>query len=324
MKLTLGTYTKRISQGIYTIELNEDNKMLENLVLLTEIQHPTYLDIQGNRLYTVVKDKASGLRMYEDMKFINQITQEETPPCYVSSISESGMVFSANYHEGHIDLYSTQEDKLNHLQRITYPEGSHAHCIAYAQSFNEVYVCDLGLNKVLTYTLINQRLILKHTFNTLPKQGPRHFVIHPILPILYVFAELSSEVLVLRRYDDHFQQIQVIDTLPIGENLFRSGAAIRISKDGKFLYVSNRGHDSLTVFKVQTDASLEMIQNIPTYGKHPRDFNLSPDDRFLVVANLMSDNLSLFERDQESGLLKLLQDNVFAPEVTCVVFSETS
>lgn len=322
MKLTLGTYTKRISKGIYQIDLNTDSKSLENLTLLTEIQNATYIDIKGNRLFAIVKDGGSGLRMYENGNMVSQVSHEETPPCFVSSVSAKEIVFSANYHGGHVDLYSTLDHQLKHLQRIRYPEGSHAHCIVYIPRFDEVVVCDLGLDKVLTYSIIDLQLVLKHTFFALPKQGPRHFIVHPTQPIFYVITELSSEVLVLKRHDDSFELIQTIGTLPEGEDKIKSGAAIRISKDGKFLYVSNRGHDSITAFSVQVDGKLKTIQNIPTYGKHPRDFDLSSDERFLVVANLMSDNLTLFERDEEKGTLKLLQKDVFAPETSCVHFND--
>jgi len=320
MKLTLGTYTKHNSKGIYQIELNADTKQLENLSLLHEIQNATYLDIAGNRLYAIVKDGGSGLRMYEEGVVVNQVTHEETPPCFVSSVPSKEIVMTANYHGGHIDLYSTQEHKLRHLQRITYPVGSHAHCIQFIPQFNEVIVCDLGLDKVLSYSINDLQLVLKETFYTLAKQGPRHFVAHPALPIIYVMTEFSCEVLVLTRNEGVFELIQTISTLPEGEDQIKSGSAIRISPDRKFLYVSNRGHDSITVFAIKTDGKLIFIQNISSYGKNPRDFNLSPEGRFVVVANLASDSLSLFERDEGNGMLTLLQKDVYAPEATCVLF----
>jgi 6-phosphogluconolactonase len=322
MKLILGTYTKSSSKGIYQIELNVETKQLENLTLQHEIQNATYIDIAGNRLYAVVKDGGSGLRMYEDNKVVNQVTHEETPPCFVSCVPAKEIVMTANYHGGHVDLYSTLEHKLRHLQRITYPEGSHAHCIQFIPRFNEVIVCDLGLDKVLAYSIIDLKLVLRETFYTLLKQGPRHFVSHPMQPILYVLTELSCEVLVLAKNEGFFELIQTIGTLPEGEDQIKSGSAIRISPDGKFLYTSNRGHDSITVFQIHTDGKLKFIQNISSFGKNPRDFNLSPDGRFVVVANLLSDSLSLFDRDEEKGTLTLLQKDVYAPETACVLFEQ--
>ena len=322
MKLTLGTYTKHSSKGIYQIDLNTDTKRLENLTLLLEIQNATYIDIAGNRLYAVIKEGGSGLRMYENGSIVNQVTHEETPPSFVSCFPAKEIVMSANYHGGHVDLYSTQEHQLRHLQRISYAEGSHAHCIMYVPRFDQVIVCDLGLDKVLAYSIHDLKLVLRQTFHTLPQQGPRHFVVHPALPVLYVMTELSCEVLVLSKNEDAFELIQTIGTLPEGENQIKSGAAIRISPDGKFLYVSNRGHDSITVFEIRPSGKLIFIQNIPSFGKNPRDFNLSPDGRFVVAANLLSDSLTLYERDEDTGMLSLVQKDVYAPETTCVLFSQ--
>jgi 6-phosphogluconolactonase len=322
MKLTLGTYTKHSSQGIYQIDLNVDTKRLEGLTLLTEIQSATYIDIAGNRLYAIVKEGGCGLRMYEDGSIVDQVTGEATPPCFVSSILSKEIVMTANYHGGHVDVYSTMDHRLRHLQRINYPDGSHAHCILYVPCFDEVIVCDLGLDKVLAYSLVDLQLVLRETFDTLPKQGPRHIVAHPILPILYILTELSCEVLVLTKNEGCFELIQTIGTLPAGEDQIKSGAAIRISPDGKFLYASNRGHDSITVFAIHSDGRLIFFQNISSYGKNPRDFNLSPDGRFVVVANLSSDSLTLFERDEEKGILALLHKDVYAPETSCVLFTQ--
>ena len=322
MILTLGSYTRRISQGIYTIELNTKEKKLENLTLQHAIQDPTYLDIADQLLFTSMREDQSGLRMYDNDTIVNQVIKENSPPCFVCYVPSKQIILTANYHNGHIDIYSTSKHMLSHLQRVTYKEGSHAHSVAYEPRFEEVYVCDLGLDKVLTYAIIEDQLVLKHIFNTLPKQGPRHFVVHPNLPFIYVITELSSEVLVLKRHADRFELIQTIATLPIGEEQIKSAAAIRISQDGRFLYVSNRGHDSISGFEVQSDAKLTMIQNIPTFGNHPRDFNLSLDGKYLVVVNLHSDNLSLFERNPINGELRLLQKDVFAPEPSCIVFNK--
>jgi len=163
---------------------------------------------------------------------------------------------------------------------------------------------------------------LKYSYEVTQGKGPRHFVAHPRLLILYVLTELSSEVLVLHHEDSGLRSIQSILTLPEGEDDIKWASAIRISKDGMFLFTGQRGHDSISVFKIDEKGKLERIQTIPTFGKHPRDFALSPDNRFLVCANLDSDNLTLYERNGETGLLTMVQKDVFAPETVCVVFEE--
>jgi 6-phosphogluconolactonase len=111
-------------------------------------------------------------------------------------------------------------------------------------------------------------------------------------------------------------------TLPEGEDNIKWASAIRISKDGMFLYTGQRGHDSISVFRIDEKGKLKRIQTISSFGKHPRDFALSPDNRFLVCANLDSDNLTLYERNGETGMLTLVQKDVFAPETVCVVFDK--
>jgi 6-phosphogluconolactonase len=184
-----------------------------------------------------------------------------------------------------------------------------------------VLVCDLGLDRVYFFEYgDNDQLVLKYQFNASEKSGPRHLVVHPTKPIVYVFTELSSEVLVLE-VNDGVKLVSKINCLPDGVEGPKWGAAIRISNDAKYVYVSNRGHDSLSVFKVSDDGlSLSLIQNISTEGVQPRDFNLSPCGKLCVVANHDTNNLTLFARCVETGILSLLQKDVYAPESVCVVF----
>lgn len=112
-----------------------------------------------------------------------------------------------------------------------------------------------------------------------------------------------------------------VSTLPKDFDGENGGAAIRISNDGRYLYASNRGHNSIAAFAVAEDGlSIDSIQIISTEGDFPRDFALSPDNNYLVAANQNSDNLTLYRRDSETGLLTMIQKDVFAPEAVCVYF----
>ena len=149
--------------------------------------------------------------------------------------------------------------------------------------------------------------------------GPRHLVFHPSMPIIYIFGELNNTIEVVA--DDGFDMslMQTVDTLN-GIDVESSGGAIRISADGKFVYASNRGHDSLVVFKVLENGHLEFVQIESVYGEHPRDFAISPDDNYILVANRDTDNLVLFKRDHDSGKISLIEKDFFAPEVVSVLF----
>ena len=128
-------------------------------------------------------------------------------------------------------------------------------------------------------------------------------------------------VLAYDEADGSFTQKQKVSTLPKDYDGENGGAAIRISNDGRYLYASNRGHNSLAVFAIDEDgSSVEMIQSISTEGDFPRDFALSPDNDYVVAANQNSDNLTLYRRDSQTGLLSMIQKDVFAPEAVCVYF----
>ncbi len=322
MKITLGTYTKRISQGIYTIELDPDQKRLHDLRLAIQVSTPTYLSVEQEKTFSVAFDQKGGIIFFREGNEVDRHLDEAVAPCYVSLHPNGNTLFTANYHGGNVDIYVIEKNKIQHFQRFQYPLGSHAHSIDYVSLFDEVIVCDLGLDKVHAYVQKEQRYVLKYTYEVTQGKGPRHFVVHPRLPILYVLTELSSEVLVLHHEESGLRLIQSIVTLPEGEDDIKWASAIRISKDGRFLYTGQRGHDSISVFRIDENGELKRIQTIPSFGKHPRDFALSPDHRFLVCANLDSDNLTLYERDGETGLLTLVQEDVYAPEAVCIVFND--
>jgi 6-phosphogluconolactonase len=320
MKIYLGTYTKKESKGIYSIEVQ--NNELTNLNLEMNVDNPTYLARLNNDTFSVVKDGSKGgIAYYRDNNLINQAVEEGAPPCYVSYDLDRNLVFSANYHGGRVNAYKFTKDGIVDHQKLVFDSGSKAHYIAYNELLDMVLVCDLGLDRVYFFTYSdNDQLILKYQFNASEKSGPRHLVVHPTKPIVYVFTELSSEVLVLE-VNNGVKLVSKVNCLPEGVEGPKWGAAIRISKDAKFVYVSNRGHDSISVFKVSEDGlSLDLIQNISTEGVQPRDFNLSPCGMLCLVANHDTNNLTLFARCVETGKLSLLQKDVYAPESVCVVF----
>lgn len=323
MKIYLGTYTKKESKGIYSIDL--ENNELINLQLQLNVDNPTYLTRIIEDTFSVVKDgNQGGIAYFKDNGFINQVVEEGAPPCYVSCDFDRNLVFSANYHGGRVNTYLITKDGLVDYQIIVFESGSKAHYIQYNEYLNQVLVCDLGLDRVYFFAYDEyNKLVLKHQFNAEFKTGPRHLVVHPSKPLIYVFTELSSEILVLKQSENGVECISKVNCLPEGIDGPKWGAAIRLSNDAKYLYVSNRGHDSLSVFKVGVDGlTLELIQNISTEGVQPRDFNLSPCGKFCLVANHDTNNLTLFARSVETGELSLIQKDVYAPESVCVVFSK--
>ncbi len=339
-KILLGSYTRRESKGIYTIELDTEKKELTNLVSVIEEGSPTYLvQADDKTIYSVSqKDNFGGIAAYKkelngSYTFLNRITEEGAPPCYVAIDETKQLIFGANYHKGVILSYRINEDASITLADRVEHSGSgphenqqspHAH-YADLTPDHRLVACDLGNDTVYTYDVASDgKLTEVSRFKAQPGTGPRHLVFNPNKKTAYLFGELSSQVIVLS-YDNEtgkFSEQQVISTLPEGFVDFNGGAAIRISNDGKFLYVSNRGHNSLAVYSVSNDGlNLNLIQHISVEGDFPRDFDLSPDQKFVCVANQNSDNLTLFERDINTGKLSLIQKEVHAPEIVCISFS---
>lgn len=335
----LGAYTRRDSQGIYTIILDHNEKKLKELTLLIKENNPTYLDFNGeNFIYSVTQEKdKGGIAAYQKQedghfKLINRSLEVGVPPCYVAVDHERQLVYGANYHQGIILVYQIETDgSVTLVDKIQdeghgpheNQEGPHAHYTDLTPD-NRLVVCDLGNDTVYTYTVSKEgKLTETARFHTHPGAGPRHLVFHPNGKIAYLFVELSSEVIVLDydSTDGTFTEQQIISSIPTEHTDFNSGAAIRVSNDGKFVYATNRGHNSIVVYQTSNAGSkLELIQRESVEGDFPRDFNLSPNEKFVIVANQNSDNLTLFERNTTDGKLTLLQKEVYAPEVVCVKF----
>ncbi|WP_430596940.1 lactonase family protein [Enterococcus sp. DIV0174] len=334
-KIILGTYTRRVSEGIYTIDLDTEKKELSGLTLATKEVSPTYLaKSKAENLYTVTTvDGLGGAGAYDSTyQFLNAVTEEGAPLCYVAVDETRQLVYGANYHKGEVNVYRILDnggieavESLYH-QEETGPHKNQDHAHVHYTDLTpdqRLVVCDLGTDRVYTYDVAeNGKLTLAATFVAEPGTGPRHLVFHPTQPIAYLFGELDSTVSVLAYQENgSFEKLQKISTLPedfTGEN---GGAAIRISNDGRFLYTSNRGHNSIAIFEISSNGEqLSAIQNISTEGDFPRDFALNSTNEFLVCANQNSDNLTLFTRDAQTGKLTLLQKDIYAPECVCVYF----
>lgn len=334
MNIYFGTYTKRRSEGAYVADFDAQTGQLSNLELLVKENNPTYLALaKDGSLYTVGATEAGGGIAAYDAKFqlLNHVVEEGAPLCYVSVDEERGLVYGANYHKGQVLVYKRRSDgSLTLADQVTHvgsgphenQASAHAH---YADLTPDKYLvaCDLGCDKVLTYQVDdNGALSPLASYQSTPGAGPRHITFHPTAKIAYLICELNSTIEVLI-YDGlgQFELLQSISTLPEEHTGFNGTAAIRISKDGQFVYASNRGHDSIAVYKVLGDATLELIEIVSSQGKTPRDFILSPDNQFLIVAHQDSDNVTVFSRNPENGKLTEISHDFQVPEAVCVAFA---
>lgn len=332
-----GTYTRSTSQGIYQARLH--NGALEDISLLSAIENPTYLalDHQHNRLISVGQfETAAGLAVIDlsDNKkgqIQSTLSYSKHVPCYVSYDAEKGLVYTANYHDAILAVLSLSEDGQLHLLDQVHHEGSgphpnqasaHIH-FACPHPFTEgLLTCDLGSDLISHYRLNSAKKLVKvNDLQITPGSGPRHLAFHPSQPVAYLLSELTSEVTVLP-FDSQKQCFRLgasYSLLPDDFQGQNSGAAIRLSRDGHFLYASNRGHNSIVVFTIAEDGqSLHLIQRLSSGDDFPRDFNLSTDGHWLICGH-QKGLTRIFSRDPHSGKLALKDPIYTIPECVCVL-----
>lgn len=329
-----GTYTRRTSQGIYKADFDTETGKLSNLELFASEPSPTYLAFdQQQHLYTVgSQDDKGGIAAYKtDGILLNHVVEEGAPHCYVAVDETRSLVYGANYHKGQVLVYKRKEDgsleladKVQHAGHGPHENQASPH-VHYTDLTPDQYLvtCDLGTDEVITYDVdLEGKLTKLATYNCNPGAGARHLVFHHHFKIAYLICELNSTIEVLI-YDGvgEFEQMQVISTLSDDYSGFNGTAAIRLSKDGKFLYASNRGHNSIAVYSILADGSLELLEIVPTHGKNPRDFDLTPDQGFLIAVHQDSDNATVFRRNPETGRLAELSNEFQVPEAVCIRFS---
>lgn len=346
-KLTayVGTYTKGESKGIYRFSLDLETGKIDNITLAAVVGNPTYLTVNKNNqyIYTIAtSENAAGVSAYSingsnnELNVINSKLTMGSSRCYVSLDKNNKFLLSADYHQGEVSVYPINIDgSLRNPSSVVKHEGSgpnkdrqekpHAHFISFTPDEKHVCVVDLGIDQVVGYDFNQGNLVRsdKLTLSLKPGSGPRHMVFHPNGKFAYVLTELSSEVVALayRNSEDRFEILQYISALPEHFTGKSTGGAIHISSEGRFLYTSNRGHDSIALFNVdEMTGKLQLVNHTPTIGSHPRDFTIDPTGKYLVVANMMTDNVVPFHIDRETGKLSQVNEAVIIPSAVCIKF----
>ncbi|MDX8044834.1 lactonase family protein [Gracilibacillus sp. S3-1-1] len=336
----IGSYTKKESQGVYRFTLDTEAKKITSVEPAAKLDGPTYLTISADNqyVYAVSKEGDQGgitaLKIIDEsgtLETINNQGTDGSAPCHVSVDSDNKLVVAANYHTKQVESFAVNADGSIQAPKSIEHEGNgpherqekpHLHFAGYTPDEQYVIVVDLGSDTITTYRPNGDELEEVHVLKVRAGSGPRHIAFHPNKQYAYVMTELSNEVIVLK-YDEaagSFEDVQYISTLPDDFTENSQGSAIHLSSDGKFVYAGNRGHNSIAIYRVKDDFTVEFVEWTHTEGDWPRDFVLDPTEQFVVAANQETGTLALFERDQEHGTLTLLQKDVKAPEAVCVKF----
>lgn len=330
----VGTYTNLDSKGIYKYVLHQDGS-LENLGLVAETSHPSYLALSknGNSLVAVNENDPGTVTSFKIKKDTlikqNQASSGGVHPCFVM-VSEQNEVLVANYSSGSVGLLQLKNDgalsDLKYREQHTgkgitdRQEAPHAHSVyMLPESDHEIVSVDLGSNQLWFSKIQDEKLVITDTLAMASGAGPRHLAFHPEKNWIYVLNELDNTISLVKKNGKDYEVGQSFSMLPDGYNEFSKAADIHLSPDGNFLYASNRGHDSIVIYRISEDGNLKRIGFEPTRGNEPRNFALSPDGTYLIVANQNSDNLVVFQRNEITGKLSFMSD-IQAPTPVCVLF----
>jgi 6-phosphogluconolactonase len=344
----VGSYTAHAPEGIhlYAFDLETGNVSLRERY--SGLPNPSYLtvDSRRGRLYAVSEtadhqgQTGGSVAAYRlepgtgRLTFLDRRPTYGKNPCYLCMDPSGTCLLVANYSSGSLTLLPIEEtgslskpaEVLQHHGKGPNPsrqERSHIHFVHPDPHNRYLWATDLGADKVLLYELDapGKRLKLHKEIALHPGSGPRHIAFHPATSYAYVLHELDSSVTVLRPSNapDDWTPVQRINLLPDDFNEESTAAAIHLSPDGRFVYGSNRGHDSIAVFGIDhSDGTLTLVEHVPTAGRTPRDFALTPNGRFLLAANMDSDSLVLFERDRESGRLRQTGSVIPVSQPVCI------
>ncbi|HVU27313.1 MAG TPA: lactonase family protein [Verrucomicrobiae bacterium] len=328
-----GTYTGAKSKGIYVSSFDSASGKLSAPELAVETVNPSFLAISPDRQFLFAVNETEhfkgqlggGVSAFKmdtqtgKLKFLNQQLSGGANPCHIVTDAAGKFVFVANYGSGNMEVLPVQSDgslgapvtlMQHHGSSVnkSRQEGPHAHCVAL-DADNRVYVCDLGLDKVMVYHLETSGELTTNEvpFAQLkPGSGPRHIIFHPDGKYAYVISEMGS-TLTAFAYDAKsgaLKEIETVSTLPADFHGYSVGAEVAIHPSGKFIYASNRGHNSIAVFAIdEITGRLTLVQHQSTLGKTPRGFAIDPTGRCLIAANQDSDNVVVFHIDESTGKL---------------------
>lgn len=333
----LGGYTKRENSGLHSIRFNSQNASFEDKRLIAELNGPTYVTLSEDKslLFSIHKvGNLNGLVVFkrdeEQWSELDQITVTGGAGCHVSYSDKNRTIYVSSYHDGTLDVFHlNQNDQVSHIQRLEF-EGSsahenqdapHVHFAGLNAEESLLYMCDLGTDIVTTFNVDNDgKLTLSSELILAPGTGPRHLVLHPGLPYAYIVGELNCTTTVVEiSQTGELEIVQTIQNIPTDHVADSAGAAIRITRDGKFLYTSTRFHNVLTVYEVDAnDGRLTLIQTVDTVGQIPRDFTLDETEKYILIPHQDSDHITIYERNAESGELKFINNETRAPECVCI------
>jgi 6-phosphogluconolactonase len=350
--LFVGTYTEKESKGIYAYRFDAASAELTPLGVAAETTNPSFLAIDPSHrfLYAVnevpkYKGGSSGAvsafaigRLTGRLSLLNEVASRGADPCYIAFDRTGKYALVANYTGGNVAVFPVRADgRIGDSSAFVQHVGSsvnrerqeapHAHWIETTPDNRFAIAVDLGLDELLVYRFDAKNGSL--TANDPPYAkldpgaGPRHLAFHPNGKFVYVVNELQSSITTFS-YDQSrgaLHALKTVSTLPKAFSGNNDAAEIQVHPSGKFLFASNRGHDSIAVFSIDSHTgALTLADHFPTQGKTPRNFEIDPTGKLLLVANQDANNIVVFRIDPDSGRLTPTGQTLKVPSPVCLKF----
>lgn len=342
----IGTYTKKEghvdgqADGILRMTQNPSTGKLQLEGTVAEVVNPSFVKISpdGKNLYAVSeltsRDGPSGyvlsfkINSDHSLTKLGKLSSEAYAPCHVEIDKTGKYVFVSNYLGGVVTMYLRKDDgSLDKQKELSFDkENSHTHSLSISADNEHAYVADLGLSRVWIFDLDAKSGTITPNSQAYVQlkegAGPRHFTFSKDGNFAYSINELNSSVTAYEvKAGGGLEIIQNISSLPVDFHGKSAAADIHFHPSGKYLYVSNRGHNSIAVFNVDSETGkLSVLDFSSTEGKTPRNFAISPDGRFLYAANQDSSSISEYTIDENTGKLQLCREPLEVMTPVCIEF----
>lgn len=343
----VGSYNTPGTDGIYQCSLDCNTGTVRMLQSFGGISNPSFIRLSPRRgsLYAVSETGENNpqssavyslsLNGQGQLRILNKQPSHGKGPCHVDVSADGNWVAVASYGGGTIALYPILANgTLGNAVSVVQNQGSgpnkerqaspHAHSIKFSPFSDEVFSADLGTDRLDIHHLVNGKLQQQgQAFVRMEGgAGPRHFVFAKGGKKIFVINELNSTISVLTKSNDGvWELVASVPTLPEGSNRENYCADIHLSADGNYLYGSNRGHNSIVIFKVSEKLPyLHFVATTPVEGNWPRNFGISPDGEWLLVANQKSNNISVFRINKENGSLSFSGNQLEVLAPSCIEF----
>ena len=340
----IGTYTKPPSEGIYAYRLDTTTGQMEPLGLAAKVANPSFVALHpnGKFAYAVTEEGVGAVTAFaidrEKAKLteLNRVPSKGDGPCHLNVDRSGRFLIVVNYGSGSTTRIPIGADgrlgapsaSVQHAKPAGGPgtdakrqDGPHAHSVNYTPDGKFAMVADLGRDEVIAYKLDAGGLDAGPVARVAAGSGPRHFAFHPSGKTAYVINELRSTVTVFDYSGGGvLKEKQTISALPADFKGVSYTAEVQVHPSGKFLYGSNRGHNSIATFAIEADGKLRFVGTEPTRGNWPRNFGIDPTGQWLIAANQNSNTIVVFKIDTKTGKLTAVGDPIAVGSPVCVKF----